>query len=162
MIFSAFPVEEDIFAMPSRSEIEKLATELLNELYLDDDTLEVEVSHNEETGSEVPTVSTFAQNLKNKISLKKTPKIRDAISIKKSLKSEMQLFEATNGEQRGECLSKLFLVLKNIAPTSIACERAFSIATSFIPKVRSLLSDEAIDDLCFEKGYFANEKLSYN
>ena len=148
--------------MPSRSEIEKIATELLNELYLEDETMEVEVHQNEETGTETSTASTFAQNLQKKISLKKTPKVGDVVPIKKSLKSEMQLFEATNGEQRGESLQKLFLVLKNIAPTSIASERAFSISANFIPKVRSLLSDEAIDDLCFEKRYFANEKLSYN
>ena len=65
----------------------------------------------------------------------------------------MKLFEATNGQQRGELLQKLFVILKNIAPTSIAA--------NFVTKIRSKLSDQAIDDLCFEKGYFANESLSY-
>ena len=51
--------------------------------------------------------------------------------------------------------------LKNIAPTSIASEQTFSIATDFIPKKRSKLSDEAIDDLIFEKGYFQNENWKY-
>ena len=51
--------------------------------------------------------------------------------------------------------------LKNIAPTSIASEQTFSIATYFIPKKRSKLSDEAIDDLIFEKGYFENEGWKY-
>ena len=41
------------------------------------------------------------------------------------------------------------------SPTSVYCEQAFSIATSFITKLR--LSDQSIDDLQFEKGYFANE-----
>ena len=40
-------------------------------------------------------------------------------------------------------------------------EQAFSISSNFITQKRSLLSDQAIDDLCFEKGYFANEGLSY-
>ena len=74
---------------------------------------------------------------------------------KKSLQSEMAHFEITN--QRGDLLEKLFLVLKNIAPTSIASEQAFSIASNFIPKIRSRLSDQSIDDLVFEKGYFAKE-----
>ena len=53
--------------------------------------------------------------------------------------------------------------LKNIAPTSIATasEQTFSIATDFIPKKRSKLSDKAIDDLIFEKGYFQNENWKY-
>ena len=51
--------------------------------------------------------------------------------------------------------------LKNIAPTSIASEQTFSIATDFIPKKRSKLSDKAIDDLIFEKGYFQNENWKY-
>ena len=54
------------------------------------------------------------------------------------------------------------LALKNIAPTSIASEQAFSVSASFISKIRSLLSDQAIDDLMFEKGYFANEDYFYN
>ena len=40
-------------------------------------------------------------------------------------------------------------------------EQAFSIPSNFITQKRSLLSDQAIDDLCFEKGNFANEGLSY-
>ena len=43
------------------------------------------------------------------------------------------------------------------SPTSVYCEQAFSIATSFITKLRSRLSDQSIDDLQFEKGYFAKE-----
>ena len=48
-------------------------------------------------------------------------------------------------------------VLRNISPTSVYCEQAFSIATSFITKLRSRLCDQSIDDLQFEKGYFAKE-----
>ena len=81
-------------------------------------------------------------------------KFQTSWSIKKSLKTEMALFEATGGKQMGEYLKMLFDALKNIAPTSIASEQVFSIATDFIPKKRSRLSDQAIDDLIFEKGYF--------
>jgi len=37
----------------------------------------------------------------------------------------------------------------------------YKIATDFTPKKRSLLSDEAIDDLIFEKGFFENEEWKY-
>ena len=51
---------------------------------------------------------------------------------------------------------KLYIILKNIAPTSVSSEQAFSVAGSFVPNRRSRLSDESIDDLCFEKSYFDN------
>lgn len=145
--------------MPSKFKIEKVATDLLTELFGEIEDPEIEVHQTEEI--EIQTASTFAQSLQQKIDKKTTPKISEVVPTKKSLKSEMNLFEATNGQQKGENLQKLFLVLKNIAPTSIASEQAFSISSDFIRKKRSLLSDQAIDDLCFEKGYFANEGLSY-
>ena len=46
---------------------------------------------------------------------------------------------------------KLYIILKNIAPTSVSSEQAFSVAGSFVPNRRSRLSD-----LCFEKSYFDN------
>ena len=92
--------------------------------------------------------------------MKTTPRMAEVLPSNKSLKSEMNYYGTTG--QRGDNLQKLFLVLKNIAPTSIASEQAFSISANFIPKMRSLLSDQAIDDLCFEKGYFANEGYTYN
>ena len=61
-----------------------------------------------------------------------------------------------NNKQRGENLEKLLLVLKNIAPTSVYAEQAFSVASSFVPNRRSRLTDLSIDDLCFEKAYFDN------
>ena len=46
--------------------------------------------------------------------------VQTSWSIKKYLKTEMALFEATGGKQMGEYLKMLFDALKNIAPTSIA------------------------------------------
>ena len=86
--------------------------------------------------------------------MKTTSKNHDVVPSSKSLKAEMKLYETTG--EKGESLKKLELVLKNISPTSIYSEQAFSISASLIPSVRSLLSDEAIDDLCFETGYFSN------
>ena len=141
--------------MISRNELEKYAAELLSELFEEDEGSEVEIDETEEIQN---TAATFADNLQQKIDEKLAPKITEA-PIKKSLKTEMALFEAT--KQMGENLKMLFDALKNIAPTSIASEQAFSIATDFIPKKRSKLSDQAIDDLIFEKGYFQNEGMSY-
>ena len=54
-------------------------------------------------------------------------------------------------------LGKLFLILKNIAPTSVASEQSFSISGHIISRCRARLGDETIDDLCFEKSYFLKE-----
>ena len=40
---------------------------------------------------------------------------------------------------------------------SVYCEQAFSFAGNIVTKSRSKLSDETIDDLCFEKSYFLKE-----
>ena len=42
---------------------------------------------------------------------------------------------------------------------SVYCEQAFSFAGNIVTKSRSKLSDETIDDLCFEKSYFLKEHL---
>ena len=141
--------------MISRNELEKVATEIITELFEENHGPEIEVHETEEIQS---TAATFADNLQQKIDQKLAPKITEA-PIKKSLKTEMNLFEATN--QKGDYLKMIDAALKNIAPTSIGSEQTFSIATDFTPKKRSLLSDDVIDDLIFEKGYFENEGFTY-
>ena len=148
--------EEEMFRMPSRYILEKTATKFLEELYQHVDEPEIEVFQQVD---EIPTAKTFAQDLEDEIARETTtPSYSDGQITKKSLQTEMALFEATGGKQRGENLEKLYLALKNIAPTSIASEQAFSIASNFVPQIRSLLSDQSIDNLCFEKSYFAKEK----
>ena len=144
-----------MFKMPSRSSLEKTATKLLQELFgheVEEEEEEIEISEQENLASP----NTFSQHLENIIAKETAPAVAEKGVTKKSLQTEMALFEATN--QRGDNLEKLFLVLKNISPTSIASEQAFSIAGNFVTKIRSRLSDESIDDLCFEKGYFAKER----
>jgi hypothetical protein len=76
----------------------------------------------------------------------------------KSLSKEMSAFEAS--KQRTGNLEKLYRALLNIAPTSVASERAFSVSGSFVSRRRKGLSNEAIDDLCFLKGYFDSKYQS--
>ena len=78
-----------------------------------------------------------------------------SLQTKKTLQTEMNLFENTG--QRSDSLKFLLLILKNIAPTSIACEKGFSLAGNIISKLRARLGDGTIDDLCFEKSYFLKE-----
>ena len=69
----------------------------------------------------------------------------------------MHLFETTN--QKGYYSLTKLEILKNIAPTSVACESAFSLAGNIITRSRARLTDDAIDDLCFEKSYFLKENF---
>lgn len=140
--------------MPTRNELEKLATQLLNKLYGEE---ELETESEEEDDVKVSTADTWAESLQADIEKGTNPITTNTPPTKKSLQAEMALFEATN--VMGKNLEKLFLVLKNIAPTSVASEQAFSISGNFVTKLRSQLSDGSIDDLCFEKGYFAKEGL---
>ena len=68
-------------------------------------------------------------------------------SILTHIKKEMTFYEATN-----ECpkvLKRLRSSLKSLPPSSVEAERSFSAAGLFITKLRSSLSDDMIDDLCF-------------
>ena len=74
---------------------------------------------------EIPTVSTFAQSLQEKINAKKKNSNQsfETLPVRNVLKSEMKLFECS--DQKGECLKKVDLALKNIAPTSIGKKYAW-------------------------------------
>ena len=142
--------------MPSRVTLEKTAHKYLKELYeIEDEAGELEVCEEIE---EQQGPKTLAQSLQDEIDRGTVPKsFVESQVTNNALRSEMALFEATG--RRGDSLEKLFLSLKNIAPTSVFSEQAFSIAGNLITKYRNRLGDQAIDDLCFEKGYLLKEGL---
>ena len=94
--------------------------------------------------------------MQEEIDKETAPKSQNSLPSKKSLQTEMHLFETTN--QKGDSLTKLEF-LKNIVPTSVACESAFGLAGNIITRSRARLTDDAIDDLCFEKSYFLKENF---
>ena len=146
-----------MFKMPSRSTLEKEAYSLLQQFFdhkeLDDEETEVEVQE-----VSTSTAKTYAESLQEDIDTETAPKTADNfLHTKNSLQTEMKLFETTY--ERGESLKNLQLMLKNIAPTSHACEQSFSLSGNIITKSRSRLSDGSIDDLCFEKSFFLKKHL---
>ena len=70
-----------------------------------------------------------------------------AADILTEIKREMTIFENTG--ERPAILEKLFRAIQSLPPTSVEAERAFSAAGMFITKLRSSLSDNSIDKLCF-------------
>ena len=124
--------------MPSRSTLEKLATEILTELYDDvDEPEEIEVEQVHTVSATNTTAKTYAQSLQEDIDKETAPKSQNSLPSKKSLQTEMHLFETTN--QKGDSLTKLE-ILKNIAPTSVACESAFGLAGNIITRSRARLT----------------------
>ena len=89
--------------MPRRSEIENIASVLLNELFGVVDNTEVEVC---EIEVNVPTAATFAQDLQKMVDMKTTPRMAEVLPTNKSLKSEMNHYDTTG--QRGDTLQNYF------------------------------------------------------
>ena len=71
--------------------------------------------------------------------------------------AEMKAFEKTKARHGN--LEKLYQALLNIAPTSVSCERAFSVSGDLVTSGRNRLKDSSINALCFLKGYFSQHTL---
>lgn len=74
-------------------------------------------------------------------------------SLLNAIKAEMALHESTGS--RGRCLETVYSYLLTIPPTSVEAERAFSAAGVFNTQLRSRLSDDSIDTLCFLRAYYS-------
>ena len=83
------------------------------------------------------------------------PTFSSPSDILAEIKREMIIFE--NTAQRLALLEVIFRAIKTLPPTSVEAERAFSAAGLFFTKIRSRLSDRAIDHCCFLRGYLKNK-----
>jgi len=71
------------------------------------------------------------------------------------IKNEMTFYEAT--KECPKVLKSLKSCLNSLPPSSVEAERCFSAAGLFVSKLRSSLSDEMIDSLCFTRSYFVRK-----
>lgn len=76
--------------------------------------------------------------------------------LEQQVKKEMSFFEEEG--IKGVHLQSAYDYLTTIAPTSVESERAFSAALLICTKLRSRLSDETLDHICFLKSYFNTKK----
>ena len=74
--------------------------------------------------------------------------------LETSIKAEMAVYESSG--KRGRCLDQVYNYLLSIPPTSVEAERAFSSAGGLCTKLRSRLSDETMDTLCFLRYFCRN------
>lgn len=82
----------------------------------------------------------------------KKPK-KDLIKL---IRAEVKYFESEG--IKGKHLSIVHNYLNTVRPTSVDAERAFSAAGLLVTKIRSMLSDKSVDNLCFLRSYFQNIK----
>ena len=80
---------------------------------------------------------------------------RESTKVYARLKRDIAVFQDTG--ERSPLIEKIFRGLSNTLPTSVEAERAFSAADLFFTKIRSHLSDESIDKLCFFRRHFLNK-----
>jgi len=71
------------------------------------------------------------------------------------IKKEMTFYEAT--KECTKVLKSLKCCLNSLPPSSVEAERCFSAAGLFISNLRSSLSDERIDSLCFACSHFVRK-----
>ena len=144
------------FKMPTKSHIKLAMLSLIGKIKEsvepegDDSVADEPTFQNKRNPSEE---MDFYQKLEAKKMKPSTPKP----SLDKLLALEMSTFDKTG--QKGPLLQKNLLITQTIRPTSCDCERAFSIAGYFCSKLRSRLSDESLNSLCFLKSYFNNHYL---
>ena len=150
---------EKIFKVPTRSALESFAMKLIKRLFpspeisVDKFDNEVEVALENQDEKKL----SFEEQVKAKMNKFVTPKPVDLTTSQalKTLRKEMDIYEATN--EKSPNLKYLFEALKQISPTSVASERAFSCSGSIVTKKRSCLDDGTINDLCFLQGVFKNK-----
>lgn len=161
---------DSILSLPSKTVLQATAKKLFSKLFVEDvagtsaDIEELDcICINVGAGTSVmtdPNISTTSeltlhQKLDAAITNVSRSEIPEDVSYDvKNITKEMVIFEAT--KKRTNNLEKLYNALMTIPPTSIESERAFSAAGLFVTKIRSKLSDGAIDNLCFLKNYYKN------
>lgn len=77
-------------------------------------------------------------------------------SLHSTIKQEISLF--VNGGTRGKYLEFAYQALLTVPPSSIESERSFSTSGNFCTKLRTRLSDNSLNALCFLRAHFLEDK----
>lgn len=104
------------------------------------------------TELEPKTESTLEEELQQFLDSKASHPRNEASSLESIVQMEVDRLLAT--KVRGKLLTIVAGWLHSIPPTSVECERAFSVAGTFASKIRNRISDRALNDMCILKWFF--------
>ena len=163
----AQPLDDELFSPPSKVILKRTADRLLKRLFTENsvqlDQYEKEnVSQQEvccfkeaeiERVKEAKGDHLLAEFLQDIKELQAVP-LRKEPSASSDLNIEFKSFEVTF--KRTENLEKLYNALLSVKPTTVESERAFSAAGLYLTKMRSSLSENSLNSLCFLKSVFQN------
>lgn len=139
------------FKLASKSSTQQLGSKLLERLFeTSNDTSTAEDESSDEQEEE------FRDIIKKNIAdrWKKGSQKGSKAENTNVVQKDFRFYE--QHQQKSPLLEKLFQSLCSIPPTSTQSERNFSLSGNFVTKLRSRLTPEHVDILCFLKSYFLN------
>lgn len=153
---------DELFSIPSKIVLKRVAERIFKRIFPEDEGQLVEnegLDQNEDTSCCIenmdkiddPMVAEYMQDIEQ---LEKIPLKIKSCAFNPS--TEFKSFEVSL--KRTENLDKLYNALLSIRPTSVESERAFSAAGLYLTKLRSSLSENSLNSLCFLKTFFQNNE----
>ena len=129
---------------PKKKELAKVAEDLYGRLFPNES---IKLVHEAEESSEESTAKKSRTEELNGILATGQKDVVCSTNLLAKIRREMTFLEATS--EVPSILNHLKKVLESLLPSSVEAERCFSAAGLYITKLRSRLSDEMIDSLCF-------------
>ena len=145
-----------ILPYPTKTSLAELAKKHYVRLNPDDKDTNVEAEDNA-NGEPAPKKSK-KDELYALLAKRKEVPTQESVTLITLIKREMAVFEGSGGKQIGEKLAFLKNALATVPPTSVEVERLFSAAGLFVTKLRTSLSDEMLDTLCFLRASLLSDK----
>lgn len=141
------------YSLETKTVSQQVATKLLERLFkVDDNEREEIVAEKTTDNSDLSFRDSMNQIIADRWGKVQTGHTSEKINtIQKDFRSYDQ------NHQKSPLLQKLFLALCSIPPTSTQSERNFSLSGNFVTKLRTRLTADHVDMLCFLKSYFLNE-----
>lgn len=147
-------IEKYPLKLESKKVVQQAGTVIMKRLY------EEEALDDDDNGSsqEDDQPMSFKEVLKKNIEMQKVNASKPANVMEElnTISKDFKIYDSH--KKRSPLMEKLVLSLSSIQPTSVQSERNFSLASSFVTKIRSSLSHQHIDMLCFLKSKFMSEK----
>lgn len=146
--------------LSTKKAAQQLGTKILKRLFKEE--AEQTIGSDVENIDRVNKTASFGETLKQQIDnqwANANQKDRPSFDIN-GIQKDLRYFE--QHEVRSPLIDKLFFALCSAQPTSTQAERNFSLASTFVSKLRTSLTDKNVDILCFLKSFFLENSGNIN